>query len=336
MKLLDCTIRDGGYINNWRFSENFFKQYLNVCNNDENIQYVEIGFLNKEEFYTDEWCGQWRYLTNDKINEFKSHYKNVKIAIMIDNMNKDLSKILPREQSNIDLIRVAFHKNEWEDALEFCKYLKSLNYEVSANLMATINYETTELINLIEKVNEYNIDYLYIADSYGNLFPKDIDNLYNLIQKYNKNAKIGLHLHNNFQNAFSNFLKGIELNIDLIDTTMYGMGRGVGNLTTEQSLCYINKNLELKNNNLCSMITFIDEYIVQEFYKNHNPWGYNLYYLISGFFDCHPNYISRLLTVSKNINIPYIWNICKKIKNNKKNQLFDKQYLEEIMNNNII
>ena len=334
MKILDCTMRDGGYINNWRFSKNFFNNYLEVCNNNQNIDYVEIGFLNKEEDYADKWNGQWRSLTNEQIDEYKNKFKNLKIAVMVDNKNKDLLKIKPRNESNIDLFRVAFHKNDYEKGLQFCKYLKDLGYEVSANLMATVNYTNEELQYVIERINEYNLDYVYIADSYGNLFPDDIRRLYYEIQKNNKKVKIGLHLHNNFQNAFANFLESIKLNIDIVDTTMYGMGRGVGNLTTEMTLSYLYKKNIIESNDfsLLQLLIFIEEYIVNEFYKNDNPWGYNLYYLITSYFDCHPNYVARLKTAYKKnkFNCNNVWKICSILKKQRKNQLFTVSNLDDL------
>lgn len=319
MEILDCTIRDGGYINNWRFDTQLVKKYIETCLKSNIISYIELGFLNKEEKYADKYNGIWRSLTHNIIDSYKS---NLKLAVMIDFTSFDESKLLPQNETSIDLIRVAFHKKDMHEAIAFCGRLKKLGYSVSANAMATINYHEDDLNELINLSNYHKLDYLYIADSYGNCFPNDISRMIKFMRERTK-IKIGVHLHNNFQNGFANFLESINCQADIVDSTMYGMGRGVGNLTTESVCCLLNKKLNYKYN-LIDLFYFIDNFIVKNFFGQVGNWGYNLPYLISGYFDCHPNYIAKLYTSFNHstLSIENIYSYCQDIKNNGENKYF--------------
>jgi 4-hydroxy 2-oxovalerate aldolase len=286
MKVLDCTLRDGGYINNWRFSTDFLNSYISTIN-DINVDYIEIGFINKNKTYSGQIVGSCRNLTSSAINDI-SKKTSAKIVVMadFDNINKEILK----ENVNIDMVRIAFHKQDMENALELCKEIKSMGYIVSANAMAVTNYSEEELQQLFNTVNNYDIDILYIADSYGSLSQTELTELLKTYQT-NCNAQIGIHLHNNMQNAFSNFESVIETDL-FVDSTMFGMGRGAGNLNTELVITTLQKNISMQS--LKNMLTFIQEFVKPHYKILENKWGYDLDYLMSGFLKIHPNYVVKM------------------------------------------
>ena len=295
MKILDCTLRDGGYINNWNFDEIFLHKYLDLMEKNK-VDYVEIGFINKIQSYKNKICGFVRNLNDISINKLREKengtLRDINIAVMGDYGNID--EELLKQNLNVDLVRVAFHKKNYKEALEQIKNIKEMGYIVSANPMGVTNYNEEELIDMLQIVKKHKLDYVYIADSYGSL---DQNSLESYIIKFNSNidnkiTKIGLHLHNNMNNAFSNF-EYVNNNIKEVyvsDSTLFGMGRGAGNLQTELVLLKI-KGL---NENFKKLLFFINEEIKEIFKVGLLRWGYEIDYLLSGFLKIHPNYVDSL------------------------------------------
>lgn len=290
MKILDCTLRDGGYINNWRFNEDFIKnlsEQLELCN----VNLVEIGFINKTNNYRNKIVGNTRILDKNYIEKFKD-YKFKKV-VMAD--FADLNMEILNEKINVDLIRIAFHKKDLEKALETCNEIKKKGYKVSVNAMAITNYNKTDIEYLFNKINSFGLDILYIADSFGCLQQNDIKYYFELFdKKLNNEVGIGFHLHNNMNNAYGNYeyLRNLTLDTSreiIMDTTMFGMGRGAGNLQTELVL-----KDSVSLDNIYQIMDFIQDY-VKPIYKTHqNTWGYDLDYFLSGYLKMHPNYIVKM------------------------------------------
>lgn len=291
IQLLDCTLRDGGYINNWRFNEDFLNTYYKVC---DGVDYIEIGFINKTDKYKHQIVGSNRILTLSQIYSISKY--NFKKVVMADFC--DINLDILRENIDIDLVRISFHKNDLVEALKTCKEVKDLGYKVSVNAMAITNYTQDELDFLIDYINKSGLDILYIADSYGSLHQEDIKDYLTLFDsKLNRDCEIGFHLHNNMNNAYGNYeyLKSISKLLErtiIIDSTMFGMGRGAGNLQTELVVINENKNTEFKK--VIDILLFIQDYIKPNYKKDENEWGYDLDYLLSGYLKMHPNYIASM------------------------------------------
>ena len=257
MKILDCTLRDGGYINNWRFNKDFTENLSELLSKSD-VDLVEIGFINKTNNYRNKIVGNSRILVKNDIDSFKDY--NFKKVVMAD--FADINMEILNEKINIDLVRVAFHRNDLVEALETCIKIKKLGYNVSINAMAITNYNKEDLDYLFNKINTFNLDVLYIADSFGCLQQNDIKYYFELFdKKLNKNVEIGFHLHNNMNNAYGNYeyLKNMTFDSSreiIVDTTLFGMGRGAGNLQTE---------LVLKDtvplDNIYEIMDFIQDYI---------------------------------------------------------------------------
>lgn len=327
IKLLDCTLRDGGYINNWRFSEDFLNSYYNTCHN---VDYIEIGFVNNTYEYKNQIVGSNRMLTLSKIESFSNYeFKKVVMADFSD-INLDIL----RKNIDIDLVRIAFHKNDLIEALKTCKEVKDLGYKVSVNAMAITNYSHDELDILIEYINKNGLDILYIADSYGSLHQDDIKDYLTLFDsKLNKTCEIGFHLHNNMNNAYGNYeyLKNISKSLKrtiIVDSTMFGMGRGAGNLQTE--LVVINENKKIEFKQIVDILLFIQDYIKPNYKKDDNEWGYDLDYLLSGYLKMHPNYIASMRDLHISMKNRFFL-IEKMIEKNFQYNYFNKEIINQLI-----
>ena len=319
-KLLDCTIRDGGYINNWNFSDQFVMDLISILD-ELKYDYIELGYSYKDNKYCNVFGGKWRNVNSNTIDFEK---KNIKFAIMCDNKEFE-KKLFYKHNKNIDLIRLAFHKNELNNAIDNAIYLQNLGYKISLNAMGTINYNDDELKKLCEYYNKHNFEYIYIADTYGGMYPTDIKNIQNKIYKYtNNNVKLGFHSHNNIQNGINNVFYCIDNNFDIVDTTVLGLGRGVGNAQTELLLCKLHKLYGIYNP--YPIIKFISDHMYNYSLTNKNY----IPYLISGFFNCHPSYISKIIE-NKITDFSIMWNIIQEICSKNEQTNFNNYILENII-----
>lgn len=329
--LLDCTFRDGGYQNNWDFDDSLVSESclrLDECG----VDYIEIGYKNIKELYNNKICGKWRYSSEEDINSVISETRNYKIAVLTDFASSDINLFLPKENSIIDLVRVAFHKSDMNDAILFCDQLKKLGYEVSANAMVTMNYTNEELIELSNLCVQYNLDYLYVADSYGCINFDEIDNIVTTIKTITDrtSVKLGFHSHNNLQNAYGNLAYSVKNNyFDIYDGSLSGMGRGSGNLCTELLLTHFNKPI-------LPILIVINNYFLKDNQIYSVNWGYSIYYVICAYFKAHPNYIIKLTEDYKITNLTDIWNIFTQIVGDNEHKLFNLTYLNSIVVNYLI
>ena len=240
--LLDCTLRDGGYYNNWNFDNTFINNYLNSVSLAK-IDYVEIGFRFLKH---DKNLGELAYTKDSFLKKIKIP-KNIKIAVMINGeeyknqINELNKKFILCKNSKIDLVRIAININKVDDIKEIAKHIKSKNYKVAINLMQSNQVNKKKLIEIIESIKLWNCcDILYFADSLGAMDHVEVKRLSKIIKsKWNKH--IGFHSHDNRSLALSNSLEAIKNSINFIDSTILGMGRGAGNLQTEKILFELNR-----------------------------------------------------------------------------------------------
>ena len=335
IKILDCTLRDGGYCNDWNFGFDNEKKIIQKIKNSD-IDLIECGFLtNKKEYDKD-------HSVFNELEQIKlilpPERSDEKYVVMMNYGEYNVDILPYRNDKNIDGIRIAFHKKNMADALDIAKRIKEKGYLVFIQAMVSLNYTNEEFIDLINLVNEVSPYAFYIVDSFGCMKEKDLLTLYNTVDKYlNKEIIIGFHSHNNMQLAYSNALKLIEIaNRDLIiDTSVYGMGRGAGNLNTELFIESLNEKYN-KNYKLDEILVIIDE-VLNDFYEK-KPWGYSLPNYISAFNNVHPNY-ANFLDEKKTLTIKEMNDIIKMIPEDKK-VVYDKICIDNIykeyMSSNII
>lgn len=324
IKILDCTLRDGGYINNWEFgNENIKKIIYKLA--DANIDIIECGFLTNKIQYNNQ-CS--RFDTIQKIVEvLPEERQNVDMVCMINYGEYDLRDLPDYDGSSVNGIRVAFHKNDLNSALEFCKCIRQKGYKLFIQPMISVSYTDSEFIKLIEAANEIKPYAFYIVDSFGVMKRKDLMRLYYLVDhNLAEDIHVGYHSHNNIQLSYSNAQALADLKTKrelIIDSSVFGMGRGAGNLNTELFIEYLN---DVNGGNYKSrpLLQIIDQVLNNVYLSNY--WGYSLPHYISAKHNCHPNYASYL-TDKNTLTVEDISNILSVIDEDKKNN-FDKVYGE--------
>lgn len=326
ISILDCTLRDGGYCNQWRFGFDNIKR-IAAGLVEANVEIIECGFItNKVESDPD----ISKYLSFDEAKKIIPQNRLGKMFVAMINYGEyNIEDIPVCDDSSIDGVRVAFHKRDLTGALDFCKKVKEKGYKVFIQAMVSLNYSDEEFLSLIQNVNSFNPYAFYIVDSFGMMKEKDLTRLFYLVENnLNETIWIGFHSHNNMQLAYSNAQKltMIKTNRNLIiDSSIYGMGRGAGNLNTELFVEYLNDNAG-KHYQLKPILFLIDT-ILNQFYQN-SYWGYSLPNYISASHNAHPNYAS-FLDDKKTLTIEAMNEIFDMMDESEKSS-FNKQYIEKL------
>ena len=288
-KLLDCTLRDGGYINNWDFSPNFGKALYRAAS-VAGVDYVEVGF-----FDPGAKSGlPWTNLSADDLRSIRGDLEEgTAIAVMINYGSVSLDDVPDAAKYPADLIRVAAPKSAAKEATAFAAALTGMGYRSTINYMGISNYSNREILGLVDLMNRFKeeVEYFYVADSFGSLMPKRTREIFATL-RFGTDAALGFHPHNNLQLAFANCLEAMEAGVDIIDGSVFGMGRGAGNLFTDAMLAYF-EQCDPERYHLVPILQFADLYM--EAQKQSYNWGYSLPQLLSGVFHCHPNYPTNLL-----------------------------------------
>lgn len=326
IKVLDCTLRDGGYVNNWDFGRLNIKNIINHLT-EANIDIIECGFLSNKKLYDDD---KSIFNSIEEISNLipKERY-NCKYVCMINYGEYNIDDIPNFDGTSVDGIRVVFHKNQSEEALEYSKALREKGYLVFIQPMVTINYADIELLELVNKVNKINPYAFYIVDSFGVMKKNDLLRLFYLIDNnLNKNINIGYHSHNNLQLAYSNAQTLVEINSErkrILDSSVFGMGRGAGNLNTELFVEFLNDILDMRYN-VYPLLQIIDDTLNNIYAKNY--WGYSLPHYLSSTVNCHPNYASYL-SDKNTLSVKSISDILSNLEEDKKTK-FDLEYIEKL------
>ena len=289
LKILDCTLRDGGYYTNWNYDKNLVDDYLN-CMNDLNIDFVEIGLKGSPK---EKGLGLFAHCEEKLINKLNKPSK-LKISIMINaadiKSQKFLDQIPAKKYSEVNLYRIATHFKDINKSIQIGISLKKKGYLVGINLMQISSYDAFKLTEVIKKLNITNFDFVYMADSFGSMNGKDTQKFLEIIKK-NTQKTLGVHMHDNQGLALHNTIIAMENGIKIADSTIMGMGRGPGNVKTEELIFLKNKFIEKKYYKLSSLI---NKYFVN--LKKEYQWGSNTYYYYSGAKRIHPTYVQNMLS----------------------------------------
>ena len=293
IKILDCTLRDGGYVNNWKFGYKSIKRIISNLNRS-NVDIIECGFIrdDNENIICD--SDYSNYLSFGSLIKYGKDLfrKNRTYTLMMLAESFNIGKLIPRNQNYVDTIRLSFHKKDMKKGLEMAKKIKEKGYRLFLQPTATMGYTDDELIELLKKCNEIHPDSVAIVDTFGEMLPNNIIWLSQLFNKYlEKDITLSFHAHNNLQTAFSNailFIQNTSLYRNIvIDASIYGMGRGAGNLPTELILDYLNKFYNQKYQ-LLPILDTVDNILLK--IKAQSYWGYSLEYYLSATHHCHPKY----------------------------------------------
>lgn len=297
MILLDCTLRDGGYYNNWDFETHLIQNYLYAMDSLQ-IDFVEIGFRSLKN---DGFKGGAAYSTDTFLNSFDIPKGLInKIGVMVNGSELTNSKTQisclkklfnPKNKSPVTLVRIACHVHEFNDCLPAAKWLKKQGYLVGFNLMQVTESSLEEITHLAKSANNYPIDVLYFADSMGSL---NLNQLEDIIQAFQKGweGELGIHTHDNIGQAVSNSIRAVQSGITWVDSTITGMGRGPGNAQTEYIILAL-ANYRKKHGNYIKLLELIRQHFKPM--QNHYGWGINPFYFLSGQNGIHPSYIQEML-----------------------------------------
>lgn len=323
---LDCTLRDGGYCNNWEFGKENIIKIVNALL-DSNIDIVECGYISEKHTNNPNRSIFTSFEAVDRIIPY--HKNNSSIVAMINYGEFSVDLIPRKDCSKLDGIRVAFHKKNISEALKYCREVKEKGYKLFVQPMVSLNYSDEEFIQLIKEVNEIQPEVFYIVDSFGVMKRKDLTRLFYMVEhNLDTSISIGYHSHNNMQLAYSNAqsLVNIRTNRNLIiDSSTYGMGRGAGNLNTELFVEYLNDSIGA-NYVLKPILTIIDEVLTPFYQKNY--WGYSLANYLSAKYNSHPNYASYLED-KKTLTYEAMDEIFS-LMDDEKRFSFDKDYIESL------
>ena len=325
-KVLDCTLRDGGYINQWQFGFENIKRIINGLV-QANIDIIECGFLTQKAAYQE---GVTRFNTVEQIATVIPKKREGKLYVCMLNYGEYRIEDLPvYDGSSIDGIRVAFHKKNLSEAMEFCHAIKEKGYKVFIQAMVSLNYSDEEFLNLIRLTNQMIPYAFYIVDSFGVMKNKDLIRLFYMVEHNLKGGIfIGYHSHNNMQLAYSNAQSLVNIQTKcclIIDSSIFGMGRGAGNLNTELFVEYLNDNIG-KNYKLKPLLQVIDEVLNNVYLSNY--WGYSLPNYLSAAHNCHPNYASYLYD-KKTLTIENMDEVFAMMADDKRSN-YDKVYIEDL------
>ncbi len=293
ISVLDVTLRDGGYCNNWTFGA---ANIVNIENSliEAGIQYIECGYLSSGAV-NQEGRTIFRSITDLEKLVLINKNKETGYVAMINYGEVAIEDISDYPGYGIAGIRVAFRKKHWEKALDFCHKIKQKGYLLFIQPMAVLSYSDSEYACLVERVQEIQPYAFYIVDSFGSMRKTDLIRLFQKADKsLDKEIILGFHAHNNMQMAFSNaqwFALESSPHDKIIDTSIMGMGRGAGNLNTELFLIYMNENL--KGNYNLKPILYIIDAVLNNFYMVRR-WGYSLPNYLSAKHNVHPKYAGYL------------------------------------------
>lgn len=286
--LLDCTLRDGGYVNDWRFGKETIKGFIHKIAKT-GIEMCEIGFLKDVVYDEDRAVFPDFKAVNEMIQPKDEALLYVGMIDMSDPLPKE--RIPVYDGSGLDIIRIIFKKDKLDDAIEYCRYVQQLGYRISVNFVGTDAYSDVEFVEGIEQFNKLNPFAMAIVDSFGTIKRKHFLRLVYLADNnMAPGITLGYHAHNNLQQAFGNAESLVEMNLkrDLcIDACVFGMGRGAGNLNLELFAEYMNEDYGTQYR-IEPMLEIMDEYLNDIYQKRF--WGYSLPFYLSASVGCHPNY----------------------------------------------
>ncbi len=282
LKVLDCTVRDGGLMNKWQFSKEFVKGVYNSCV-EAGIDYMEIGYISSEDQFPRDVYGPWKFCMEDEIREIVGdNNTNTKLSVMADIGRIKFDDIRPKSESVIDMFRVACYDHQIDKAIELAHHVMDKGYEATINLMAVSKVTDRSLTEVLDDVAKSRVNTFYLVDSFGSLYSEDIHNLMNRYISALPGKTIGFHGHNNQQLAFANTIECIIAGANMLDATMLGIGRGAGNCPMELLISFL-KNPKYK---LRPILKVIQEQVKP--LQKQIDWGYFMPYLISGSMNEHP------------------------------------------------
>jgi 4-hydroxy 2-oxovalerate aldolase len=306
VKILDCTLRDGGYFTNWDFEIPFVNDVISSLNYS-NVDIIEIGYKSPKKKNPRKFEGRFKYCNNSLLDFIPKNIGSAEYACMIDasdyiqdgmpDLNLLDSTISDKNTSPIKWLRVASYYNTLSQCLPILSMLKKKGYATTLNLMGVSLLSDDDMRNAAKTIESSpDIDCFYISDSFGTISPSDITKILQHV-KNEYTGKLGIHTHDNNGLAFANTICAIDSGIDYVDSTIMGMGRGAGNLRTEQQLLYMVFKLGQSQKNPYELLDVIERWFIPLHQKYR--WGWDFTYMLSAMQDIHPTYCMNLRSANQ-------------------------------------
>ncbi|MCX7727012.1 MAG: aldolase catalytic domain-containing protein [Chitinispirillaceae bacterium] len=282
IKILDCSIRDGGLINNWFFSDEFVRHHIELLN-EAGVDYIEVGYKASTSMFNPKEYGKWRFSFDDDVKKVIDGIDlKSQLSCMVDIGRVEEKDILPRNESPFSMIRVACYMKDVVKAIDLCNLILDRGYLTTVNIMAVTTNTEREIEEGLNDLSKTDIPIVYVVDSYGHMYCEDVTLLVKKYQKALPGKTIGIHTHNNRQLAFANTIQAIIDGANFLDASVYGIGRGPGNCCTELLLSFL-QNPKYKLRPVLQLIQ--DQYLAL---REEIEWGYIIPYMITGTLNEHP------------------------------------------------
>jgi 4-hydroxy 2-oxovalerate aldolase len=293
IKVIDCTIRDGGLMNNSNFTfETVRAIYSAVC--AANVDIVEIGYRNSKEMFSPSKYGLWRFCDDEVLKRVTDGIESrTRLAVMQDAHKAKAEDLAPKSESVVDMVRVATYVKDIDKAIKLANNATEKGYEATINIMAISHALDRELDEALQQVEEETkVVACYLVDSFGALYSEDVDYLVHKFQRYLKTKEIGVHFHNQQQLAYANTIEAIIRNANYLDGTLYGLGRAAGNCPLELLIGFLkNPKFDLR-----PVFAVIEKEVLG--LQKAIQWGYNIPYMIAGLLNRHPEAAMDLMNAA--------------------------------------
>lgn len=326
IKLLDCTLRDGGYINNWEFGYHTIRDIIKKLVESQ-VDYVEVGFLRNCEYDKNSavFCN-----CEEIRNILPENRGNTMFTAMALHNKYDIDQLEDYDGKTIDALRITFHDYDIDEGLAYIEKAIAKGYKVFTNPINIMGYSDEMILKLLNRINQIKPYAFSIVDTFGSMMKEDLMRIYSLVEhNLDKSVVIGLHLHENLAMSFSLAQDFISMKSSgrqcVIDASMLGMGRSPGNLCMELIMDYMNKT-QGSIYNVNPVLDGIDDHIAK--LKQIEPWGYNTAYSLSAKFNLHRNYTEFLLGKGR-LRAKQINQILASIEDHKKTA-YDEKYAEDL------
>ncbi|MDD5757456.1 MAG: aldolase catalytic domain-containing protein [Desulfobulbaceae bacterium] len=282
IKVIDCTVRDGGLMNKWQFDDKFVRHVYNSLSK-AGVDYMEIGYLSSEGMFSRDEMGPWKFCAEEDLKRIiNGSEKKIKLSAMADIGRIEYHDIPPKSESSLDMIRVACYVHQVDAAIALAHHCIDKGYETTINLMAVSTVGLRDLDEALADLSKSRVPVIYLVDSFGAFYSEDIETLAKRYMESLPGKTIGIHSHNNQQLAFANTITSIICGINYLDATLYGIGRGAGNCPLELLLSFL-KNPKFK---VRPLIEVIEHEILP--WSKKIDWGYFIPYMITGVLNQHP------------------------------------------------
>ncbi len=282
IKVIDCTVRDGGLMNKWQFDDKFVRHVYEALT-AAGIDYMEIGYLSSERAFPRGEYGSWRFCAEEDLKRIVGEgERTIKLSAMADIGRIEEEDIPPKEESSLDMVRVACYVHQIDSAIALAHHCQDKGYETTINLMAVSTVGLRDLQEGLDDLAKCRVPVIYLVDSFGAFYSEDVDML---ARKYLENLPgktIGIHCHNNQQLAFANTIAGIIAGVNYLDGSLYGIGRGAGNCPLELLVSFL-KNPKFR---VRPLVECIEEEIFP--WREKFDWGYSVPYMVTGVLNQHP------------------------------------------------